>query len=209
MPSRGRPCSRRTLMLLGRRVRTGSIDLTSCLVYIALSIPATVSYFGNFSTVKPLFEGFSSNLSPVVSGYGGLRTFMQICRRTDVGFPPLGQAAIPIAVGKVLAQAIRRRGDSRSTTRHWSRSRRRGRHGDTTAPPPAGAHAPPLQPAPRLAHGVPRPRACRARQQTPGRVGRRHTGIETFVRPFHKLQCPSVCRCRSTSTAHLKTKPRR
>jgi hypothetical protein len=27
--------------------------------------------------VKPLFEGFSSNLSIVISGYGGLRTFMQ------------------------------------------------------------------------------------------------------------------------------------
>ncbi len=30
-----------------------------------------------FSIVKPLFERFSSNLSIVISGYGGLRTFMQ------------------------------------------------------------------------------------------------------------------------------------
>ena len=39
--------------------------------------------------VKPLFEGFSSNLSIVISGYGGLRTFMQtdpLFRRNGYAF---------------------------------------------------------------------------------------------------------------------------
>ena len=45
-----------------------------------------------FSIVKPLFERFSSNLFIVISGYGGLRTFMQ----TDpsIGVPEAGTSPV-------------------------------------------------------------------------------------------------------------------
>jgi hypothetical protein len=65
--------------------------------------PKYTDISATFSIVKPLFEGFSSNLSIVISGYGGLRTFMQ----TDPNFPraapqksprrPQGQAALHTA----------------------------------------------------------------------------------------------------------------